>query len=116
LALCLVFPERQQGLSPAAAIEGVASTDGGAPLPGVRIALDSLTRPLHLEAQTNMTGHYTIDNVPPGAYSLSAEAKGFGCTIVPKVVIEGGKRLKQDFEFLHSRGKLGCPTVSKTSA
>jgi hypothetical protein len=115
LALLLAFPERPVGLIPAAAIEGVTSTDGGAPLPGVKIALDGLTRPLHFDAQSNAAGHYAIENLPAGTYSVSAEAKGIGCVIIPKVVIEDGKRVKQDFEFFQTRKKLGCPVGSKTS-
>jgi len=114
LALLLTPLEAQQRLNPAAAIDGVASTDGGAPLPGVKIALDSLTKPGHFETQTNAAGRYVIENVPAGPYSVTAEAKGFGCSIIPKVVMEDGKRLKQDFEFVHSRKKLGCPVISQT--
>jgi hypothetical protein len=116
LALLFAFPEGQQGLGSAAAIEGVANTDGGAPLPGVKIALDSLTKPQHFEIQTNATGRYAIENLSPGVYTVTADAKGFGCVIIPKVILEGGKRLKQDFEFLHGRKKLGCPTISQSHA
>ena len=111
LALLATPPVRQVGPSPAAAVEGSATTDGGAPLPGTRIAIDSLTKPQHFETRSDIVGHYVIENVPPGVYTVLADAKGFGCVIIPKVVIEEGKRLKQDFEFLHGRKKLGCPSV-----
>jgi hypothetical protein len=116
LALLFAFPEGQQRLSPAGAIEGAVITDGGAPLPGVKITIASLTKPGHFEASSNAAGRYVIESVPEGSYSVAAEAKGYGCVIIPKVVFQGGKRLKQDFEFLHGRKKLGCSVVSKSNA
>jgi len=110
LALLSASPERQAGLIAMGVVEGAITTDGGAPLPGVKIAIDGLAKPVHLETLSNAAGQYEIANVPPGAYTVSAEAKGFGCVIIPRLVLEGGKRSKQDFEFLHGRRKLGCPT------
>jgi hypothetical protein len=109
MALLWASPVRQADLA-VAGMEGVVTTDGGAPLPGVKIAMDGLAKPIHLETLSNTAGQYTIANVPPGAYTIAAEAKGFGCVIIPKLALEGGKRSKQDFEFLHARRKLGCPT------
>jgi hypothetical protein len=114
LTLLLSSFESLGGSNPAAAIEGATTTDGGAPLPGVKIVLDSLTRYGHFEATSNRAGVYAIENLSPGSYTILADAKGFGCVVIPKVIIEPGRRLKQDFEFLHSRKKLGCPVVTKT--
>jgi len=111
LALLASPPVKQVGPTPAAVIEGSATTDGGAPLPGVKIAIDSLTKPAHLEAQSDAAGRYAIENVLPGVYTIFADARGFGCVVIPKVIVEEGKRLKQDFEFLRGRKKLGCPSA-----
>ena len=98
-------------VSPAATIEGSATTDGAAPLPGVKIAVDNLMRPQHFETRSNAAGHYVIENVPPGRYTVLADARGFGCVVIPVLVMQSGKRVKQDFEFLHTRKKLGCDTI-----
>jgi hypothetical protein len=108
LALLVASPFVQVGPGSGAAIEGAITTDGGRPLPGVKIAVDGLTKPLHFETRSDTAGHYAIENVPDGSYTVLADARGFGCVVIPKVVLESGKRLKQDFEFLHGRKKLSC--------
>jgi hypothetical protein len=113
LALLFTLAPEQVRPSPVAAIEGSTSTDGGAPLPGVKVAIDSLTRPEHFVTHSSAAGRYALENIPPGMYTMLAEAKGFGCVIIPKVLIEPGKRVKQDFEFLHARKKLGCETATR---
>jgi len=111
LALLAGAPSTQAGPSPAAAIEGSTTTDGAAPLPGVKITIDNLLKPQHFETRSNAAGLYAIENVPPGTYTVLADAKGFGCVVIPKVVMQSGKRVKQDFEFLHTRKKLGCDAI-----
>jgi hypothetical protein len=89
-------------------MQGVVTTDGGAPLPDVKITLDGLRQPLHFAAQSDATGRYSIANVPPGAYTVAADAKGFGCVVIPRIVLEAGQPVKQDFQFLHGRQKPAC--------
>src|ERR1700751_4196244 len=69
--------ERPQ--SSAAAIEGFVTSDLTAVVPGAAIHLDSLTRGYHREATTNTSGYYLMQEVQPGAYSLCAEGRGYGC-------------------------------------
>ena len=111
LALLAGSPSTRAGPSAAAAIEGTTTTDGAAPLPGVNIKIDNLVRLQHFETRSNTAGRYVIENVPPGTYTVLADAKGFGCVVIPAVVMQSGKRVKQDFEFLHSRKKLGCEAI-----
>ena len=113
MALLLTSPDWRVDPTAMAAVEGAITTDGGTPLAGVKIAIDGLAKPIHLETVSNPQGQYAIANVLPGAYTLSAEAKGFGCVIIPRLVLEGGKKSKQDFAFLHGRKKLGCPTETE---
>jgi hypothetical protein len=112
MALLWGSPDWRVDPTAMAAVEGTITTDGGAPLAGVKLAIDGLAKPIHMETVSNPQGQYAIANVQPGAYTVSAEAKGFGCVIIPRLVLEGGKKSKQDFEFLHGRKKLGCPTAA----
>ena len=67
LALLCASPEWPAGLDAMGVIEGATTSDGGAALPGVKIAIDGLAKPVHLETLSNAAGRYEIGNVPPGA-------------------------------------------------
>jgi hypothetical protein len=112
MALLWGTPDWRVDPAALAAVEGAITTDGGAPLAGVKIAIDGLAKPIHWETVSNPQGQYAIANIMPGSYTVSAEAKGFGCVIIPRLVLEGGKKSRQDFQFLRGRKKLGCPTAA----
>jgi hypothetical protein len=87
----------------AAAIEGFVTSDVTAVVPGATIHLDSLTRGYHREATTSTSGYYLMEEVQPGAYSLYAEVRGFGCIIYPHIALMPGQRLRQDFVFVRAK-------------
>jgi len=103
MAFFAAMSARQEAPSSAPAIEGYVTTDGAAPLAAVRIGVDSLTKTAHFEAQTNTAGYYVIENVPPGAYSVWADARGFGCVVIPRVIVDYCTRVRKDFQFAHSK-------------
>lgn len=52
----------------------VTEKETGDPIPGVNVIIEGTTR----GAATNLDGHYTILNVPPGQYTLRFRAIGYG--------------------------------------
>lgn len=110
-----VLSAQQEGPGSAGVIEGYVTTDASAPLAAVRIGVDSLTKTAHFEAQTNTSGYYVFENVTPGAYTVWADARGFGCVVIPRVIVNYGTRLRKDFQFTHGKKKFSCdPTPPKT--
>ena len=113
LLLCAAAIRPQEQREPAA-VEGFVTSDIAAVVPGATIRLDSLARGYHRNAQTDMSGHYSIDEVQPGAYSLLAEVKGWGCIIYPHVTLDMGQHLRQDFVFARAkRYPEGCEPPPK---
>ena len=97
-------------------LEGFVKLYAIKPVPGAAIGVDSLTRGTHLRGTTNASGYYSFDDVRPGTYSVSAEAKGYGCIIYPHVVVQYGERLRQDFNFMTAKALSDCGTVEKKNS
>jgi hypothetical protein len=49
-------------------------------------------------ATTDESGYYTINNVPPGNYTLTAWQEVYG-TQTQKITVAGGQAAKADFTF-----------------
>jgi len=59
-------------------IRGSVMDPSGAPLPGISVAAHNLDTGLTVTVKTTDAGLYTISNLPPGKYSVTAEgAAGF---------------------------------------
>lgn len=95
-------------------IEGLVTLNGLTPLPNVTIGLENAARGTHFEAKTNTSGYYLFEEVRPGPYTIWAEAIGYGCILIPRLIVERGERVHQDFKFV--RGKVGreCEPLEKT--
>ena len=89
--------------SAAASIEGFVTSDIAAVVPGATIHLDRLTVDYHRETTTNTSGYYSMDELQPGAYSLYAEVRAYGCIIYPHIALMPGQRLRQDFVFVSAK-------------
>jgi len=96
-------------------IEGFVTSEITAPVPGAIVGIDSAMRSSHRETATNTSGYYFLGDLNPGAYSLWAEVKGFGCILYPHVALFAGQRLRQDFHFARTKHYPGnCePVIGK---
>jgi hypothetical protein len=72
------------GLSPSlfgqavnATLLGTITDTTGATVPGAKVTATETTTGLIHESVTNDSGNYTIPDIPPGKYTITAEAKGF---------------------------------------
>jgi len=89
-------------------IHGFVTTELIAAVPGARIGIDSLSKALHRETTTDVTGYYAMDDLTPGAYSIWADVRGLGCIIYPHVALLPGKRVRQDFRFVRTKRYPGA--------
>lgn len=64
----------------ASGVTGVVRTEGGAPMPSVRVTATNRATGLQRSAATDANGHYTIADLPPGSYTVAATSVGYRMT------------------------------------
>jgi iron complex outermembrane receptor protein len=96
--LLLTSPARAFGQTSAPAAGTVAGTitlaDGGTPLHNVIVTIVQLKR----SVETNETGDYVFENIPPGVYTVLAHMEGFP-DVTQQVTVGAGGVARQDFQL-----------------
>jgi hypothetical protein len=77
VTLLLVLSSSMPAQSDNASISGVVKDPGGALVPGAKIVLTDERTTFERRTTSNGAGYYIFPSVPPGMYSISAEAAGF---------------------------------------
>lgn len=75
--ILLFFPALVVAQSDNVNVSGVVQDPSGAGVPQAKVTLKNQQTGLLREAATNESGFYSIPTIPPGYYTLSAEASGF---------------------------------------
>src|ERR1700737_4436142 len=77
LSLCIMLatPGKLSAQSDLGRISGFVKDPSGAAVANAKITVNASG--IQREATTNESGYYVISNVPPGIYSMTAEAPGF---------------------------------------
>jgi hypothetical protein len=81
-------------------VTGVVSDDSGGSIPGVSVTLTADGTGLQVETVTDEQGAYTVRNLLPGSYTLSASLQGFktfsqtGIPLTPGSIIRVNPRLE----------------------
>lgn len=78
------------------AILGRVSDSSGGAVPGAGIEIVNRATGVRLATRTNEQGNYEVPFLLPGAYQLSAEAKGFKKAVQDQIEIRVGDRVKLD--------------------
>ncbi len=98
------------GQSTSGTITGIVKDGSGAIVVGATIRVDNAAIGLRQTASTLANGEFVIPNLPPGAYSLEAEAGGFKKTRQTGITLSPGDRLSVGQIAL----ELGATTDSVT--
>ena len=106
-AFALLTPILAQKLLCPSGIDGVVTLNATEPLVSVRIGVARAARTGHFETWTDSKGRYSLD-LEPGAYSMWAEAKDYGCILIPHVAIHDQERVHEDFNFVRRRIRGSC--------
>ncbi len=93
------------------AIEGHVLLGLSRPLADVSISAASRLAGLYFDAVTDANGRYILDKVPPGNYTMFADANQFGCILIPHVIVREGQHVQQDFRFQLSGTRKGCDST-----
>ncbi|MCP5120726.1 MAG: carboxypeptidase regulatory-like domain-containing protein [bacterium] len=77
VGLALVLGMNAYGQSNLATVTGVVTDVGDAVIPGATVTVRNVDTNIDRVMQTNEVGVYTITNLQPGNYELTAESEGF---------------------------------------
>ncbi len=82
-------------------------------VPGAKVTVTSVATGAERTAITNTDGEYTVPNIPPGRYNVSAEAQSFSRALAENIEVNVGVR--QNVNFTMQPGNIE-ETVTVTSA
>ena len=91
-------------------ITGVATDSSGAQIPGVQITALNTQTTLHQVVKTNASGVYSISQLPPGDYRITAEHGGFQ-TSIENVTLTISQEVTINFS-LHVGSETSTVTVN----
>jgi hypothetical protein len=77
-----------------ASITGIVSDAANAVMPGVTVKIRNTDTNIGRTIQTNHEGSYTVTNLPPGPYELTAEMQGFSTYRQTEIVLQVSQVLR----------------------
>lgn len=96
LLFCAALPSDAQTT---ASLEGYAFDMSGAVVPDVLVDVRDESTGFAASDRTDPQGRYRIAAIPPGTYTVVAEARGFRVEIVNELLVETGRALIRDFHL-----------------
>ncbi|MGE5206670.1 MAG: carboxypeptidase regulatory-like domain-containing protein, partial [Chlamydiota bacterium] len=78
---------------------GTVLDQSGAAIPNAKITVKNLGTGLTVTATSNQTGSYAVREIPPGAYSLTAQAQGFKTSTLTNMTVNAGSVQRADFHL-----------------
>ncbi len=79
-----------QGAVTGGSVTGVVSDNTGAVVPGASVTLRNPATNFERQVTTDDTGQFTINDVPPGMYTVAIERAGFKRSEIPNVQVNVG--------------------------
>ncbi|HSO76787.1 MAG TPA: carboxypeptidase regulatory-like domain-containing protein, partial [Blastocatellia bacterium] len=105
LVLCLGFgtiPVLAQSQATTGQISGVVTDNQGAAISGATVKVSNSQTGLERSTTSNEEGAYSIISLPPGVYSLSADANGFGKSNFSNLEVLVGRTYDQNITLAAS--------------
>jgi Carboxypeptidase regulatory-like domain len=99
LCLLLLGGAYAQGVGSSGEIRGTVTDPNGAVLPNVAVAVVGAQTGSRRTAVTDDTGQYRVTNMPPAAYDVSVELRGFDTAIRRGVTVTIGGTVFADFQM-----------------
>jgi hypothetical protein len=92
------------------ALQGMVTVGNGA-FSGVEVEASSSGIDQFWETSTDGSGRYILNELPPGRYTVWAEATGHGCIVKSPVMIKDASRSIQNFHFSKGKRYPGCESL-----
>jgi hypothetical protein len=99
-----------------ATIVGTIKDPNDALVAGAKVSVTNVATGEVREAVSSDDGTYTVTNLEPGKYRVSAEAPGFQTAVFEGIQVETNARLPLDVKFSTITGGSGTVTVTSESA
>src|SRR5256714_14418102 len=99
LCLLLLGAARAQGVGSSGDIRGTVTDPSGAVVPNATVVVADAAKGLRRTVQTDDAGQYQVTGLPPSAYDVSAEAKGFQTELRKGGSVTIGQTVFADFEL-----------------
>ena len=80
-------------------LEGIVWDPSGDPLPDVTLTAVEETTGRQTETVSDAEGYYRFLTLPPGAYTVTAKAKGFKDIILRNILLYSPDTISQNFSF-----------------
>src|SRR5689334_2735012 len=93
LLLNFFLPARVSAQVVGATISGAVTDASGSKMPGVDIAITNVGTGIVTNAATKAEGTFTVPNLQPGSYEVSAAAKGFSTLVRKGITLTVGQEL-----------------------
>ena len=103
LGLCLVSALPLRAQVAGGTLSGTVTDAQGAAVPNAKVAATNSGTNVSIDTTTNASGAYTLSNLIPGDYDVSATAAGFS-KVVSKVTLTVGA--KQEMNFAMKIGQM----------
>jgi len=91
-----------------ATLLGTVTDSTGATVPGAKVTATETATGLIHESVTNDSGNYTFPDVPPGKYSITAEAKGFKKDTHQNIDLLSNSSTRVDVEMTTAASRRRC--------
>ena len=96
-SLALLLPVLAWGQGAGGTINGTVSDATGAVIPGAQILIVNAETGVESASETGINGVYTVPNMPPGEYNISASADGFKSVEVRGLRLNVASEISQSF-------------------
>ena len=97
----ILFPAgRLSGQAITGTVVGTVSDATGAVVSGAKVTAKNVATGITLSTISGSEGNYTIPNVPPGTYDISAQLTGFNTAVAPKNVVQVQQTTRVDFTLI----------------
>ncbi len=114
-AVCLAAGDLFSGPVFASTLQGRVLDPQGKAVVDARVAVEETGTALRRETATDGAGSFTLPELPPGTYALTAEAQGFAPVIRPELALAVGQSYRLDVHLQVAGVKESVEAVSSAA-